>query len=71
MPGAEPLDPAGGIDQLLFAGKKRMTVGTNFNRYILHGGSRFYDISASALNGCVVILWMNFRLQSILLRDLS
>ncbi len=69
--GAEPLHPARCIDQLLFACKKRMTVGTDFNRDILHGRSRFYDISASTLNCRLVILWMNLGFQSFLLQNLN
>lgn len=69
--GAEPLHPPCCIDQLLFACKKRMTVGTDFNRDILHGRSRFYDISASTFNRRLVILWMNLGFQSFLLQDLN
>ncbi len=69
--GAEPLHTPRCIDQLLFACKKRMTVGTDFNRDILHCGSRFYDISASTLNCRLVILWMNLSSQSFLLQNLN
>ena len=42
---AEPLDAAGGIDKLLFAGKKRMALGANFNSDILPGGPDLKYIS--------------------------
>jgi hypothetical protein len=60
---AEPLDAAGGVHQLLFTGKKRMTGGTNFNLDILDGGTGLYHITAGAGNFSKLIFGMNFFLH--------
>ena len=56
---AEAFDAAGGIYQLLFAGKKRMAFGTNLNSDILSGGSDLQGVTTGAPNGGFVIVWMN------------
>jgi hypothetical protein len=56
---SKPLDAAGRIDQLLFTGKKRVTVGANFNAYILFRRTDLDGVAAGALNGRFVIFRMN------------
>ena len=56
---AEALNPAGGVNQLLFAGKERMAGGTNFHFDILHRGTGFNHVSAGTGNFGHLIPGMN------------
>ena len=56
---AEAFNAAGGIYQLLLAGKKRMAFWTNLNPDILSGGSCLQKVTTGAPNGSFMILWMN------------
>jgi hypothetical protein len=51
----KPFDPAGGIDQLLFACKKRMTFRANFNADVLLGRADLDHIAAGAFDGRIVV----------------
>ena len=64
---AEAFDSARRIDKLLFAGEKRMTLGTYFNPNVLFGGAGFDHVSAGALNGCLMIIRMNVRFHDAIL----
>jgi hypothetical protein len=44
----EPFDAAGRVDQLLFAGKKRMALGTNLHRNVFPGRTDFEFSAAVA-----------------------
>ena len=57
----EPLDTTRGIDQLLFARKKRVTVGTDFDRYLLSGRTSLIFGTAGARYFDIVVFWMNSR----------
>jgi hypothetical protein len=59
------LDATRGIDELLFAGKKGMTSGTNTNLDIATCRAGVIDSAARAHHIGLVILWMNacFHLQ--------
>ena len=59
------LDPACGIDKLLFAGEKWMTSGTNTDFNIATRRAGVIHRAARAHNIGIVILWMNpcFHLQ--------
>ena len=48
-----------GINEFLFAGKERMTFGTNFNSEIALCGFCIYNFSASASNSCIDIVRMD------------
>jgi hypothetical protein len=62
---AETLDPAGGIDKFLFAGKKGMTPGTDANPGFLARGLGFPNFSAGADNfgGAVGRVQVLFHVQ--------
>jgi len=47
---SETFDAAGGINQFLLARKEGVAGGTNFNLYILDGGTGFDNIPAGAAN---------------------
>ena len=55
------VDASGGIDQFLFAGKKRVAFRTNFDVQVFarRTGGKF--IAAGAAHGDVVVVWMYFR----------
>jgi hypothetical protein len=55
----EPFDASGRVDQLLFAGEKRMALGTDFHPDIFPGGTDLKDIAAGASNRCLMIRGMN------------
>jgi len=55
----ESFNPACRINQFLFACKKRMAFGTNFNPDILFGGADLDLISAGAFDGRFMIFWMD------------
>ena len=59
------LDPARGIDKLLFTGEKGMTSGTNADLNITARRAGVIDCAARADDIGIVILWMNgcFHLQ--------
>jgi hypothetical protein len=59
----ESLDTSLGVNQLLFAGEERMTVGANVNRYLFSGGTGFYPVSARARYRYIVVLGMHVLLQ--------
>jgi hypothetical protein len=56
---SEPLDTAGGIYQLLFAGKKRVAFGANFHADILFRGSHLDRVAAGTLDGRLFIIRMD------------
>lgn len=47
------------IENFLFAGDKRMTVGTNIYFDVFFGRSRFNHIATNASDGCFLIIRMN------------
>jgi hypothetical protein len=47
-----------GVHQLLFAGVKGVTLGTNFNLYVLFSAARFNDFSAGAPNCRLLVVGM-------------
>jgi hypothetical protein len=51
----------GRIHQFLFAGKKRMALGANFNTDVLAGRADFHDIATGAFDVGFRILRMNIR----------
>ena len=53
------LDPARGIDKLLFAGEKGMTSGTNADLNIATRGARMIHRAACAHDISLIIFWMN------------
>jgi hypothetical protein len=53
------LDPARGIDKLLFAGEKGMTSGTNADLNIATRGASVIHRAACAHHISFVIFWMN------------
>jgi hypothetical protein len=53
------LDPARGIDKLLFAGEKGMTSGTNTDLNLATCGASVIDRAACAHHISLVIFWMN------------
>ena len=53
------LDPASGIDKLLFAGEKGMTSGTNADLNIATRGASVIHRAACAHHISFVIFWMN------------
>ena len=53
------LDPARGIDELLFAGEKGMTSGTNADLNITTRGASVIHRAACANHISLVIFWMN------------
>jgi hypothetical protein len=53
------LDPARGIDKLLFAGEKGMTSGTNADLNIATRGASVIHRAACAHDISLVIFWMN------------
>ena len=55
----EFLDPARGIDKLLFAGEKGMTSGTNADLNIATRGAGVIHRAACARHISLVIFWMN------------
>ena len=57
----EPFDATRGIDQLLFAREKRVTVGTDFDRNLLSGRTSLIFGTAGAGYLDIVVFWMNSR----------
>ena len=57
----ESLHSAGGIDQLLFAGKERMAFRTDFEMDLRFGGSGLKRLAASALHNGFDVLGMDIR----------
>ena len=55
----EPFDPAGGVDQFLFSGEKRMALRTNFDPDILFGRTDCDLVAAGTLNGRLEIMRMD------------
>ena len=55
----EFLDPARGIDKLLFAGEKGMTSGTNADLNIATRGASVIHRTACAHHISFVVFWMN------------
>lgn len=47
---AEPLNTTGRIYEFLFPGKKRMTLGANFNPDVLLGGTYLNHVAACTMN---------------------
>jgi hypothetical protein len=58
---AEALYTTSRIHQLLFAGKKRMTLGTDFDRNPIFCGSHIESGPAGAFNGRVVVVRVDIR----------
>jgi hypothetical protein len=56
---AEPFDAAGRVDQLLFAGKKRVALGTNFHGDVFPGRTDFEFGAAMACNFGRLVIRMN------------
>ena len=56
---AEAFNAAGGIYQLLFAGKKRVAFRADLHPDVLSGGSDLQDVTTGAPNGGFMILRMN------------
>jgi hypothetical protein len=56
---SESFDTAGRIHEFLFAGKKRMTFGTNFDADVFFRGSDLYGVAAGTLHGRVEIIRMD------------
>jgi hypothetical protein len=56
---AEALDTTGRVHQLLLAGEKWMTLGTNFDRDPLFGGSHFESGPAGTLDGRIFVVRVN------------
>ena len=59
----ESLDAAGGVNQLLFSGEKRVTTGTYFEPDLRLRRTRLPRLTACAVNVGGNILWMNIRLH--------
>lgn len=60
--------PAGGIENLLFAGVERMTLRAYFDMQIpTHGRARLKLIAATASNGNFSVIRMNFRFHRLIL----
>src|SRR5207245_7896864 len=59
VPASEFLDASGGIDELLLAGEKGMTSGTNTDPNIATCGAGMIHRAARADDIRLVILWMN------------
>jgi hypothetical protein len=57
----EPLNPSGGVNQLLFAGKEGMTGRTDFHLDVFNGGTGLNHIPAGAGNFGHLVLGMNLR----------
>lgn len=55
----ETFNPAGGVHQLLFPGKERMTGGTNFHADVFFGGAGRNFVATSATNVGFVVIRMN------------
>ena len=60
---AEPLNTPGCINQFLFARKKWVAFGANFNPDILLGGPYLHRIAACTANRGLKILWMDALLH--------
>jgi hypothetical protein len=64
VPAGELLNSAGGIDKLLFAGKKRMAGGADADLDVLAGRAGMVDRTAGAANLRLVVVRMNVRFHS-------
>jgi hypothetical protein len=62
----EFLNPTGGVKQFLFAGIKRMTLGTNFNLYFRNGCPGFETVAAGAAHFAGIIFGVYVFLHGIL-----
>ena len=60
---AEFFNPAGGVDQLLSAGKERVARGTDAQADLRFGGAGLVDGTACAGHGAGFEFGMNFRLH--------
>ena len=56
---SEPFDAAGRIDQLLLAGKKRVTFGADFHAYVLFRRTHLNRVAAGTLDGGFRIIRMD------------
>jgi hypothetical protein len=61
---AEAFNPAGGVDQFLFSGEKRMTFRTNFDPDILLGRTDCDLVTAGTLDGRLEIVGMDVRFHN-------
>lgn len=59
----ESFDAAGRVNQLLLAGEKRMTTGTDLQPDFRLRRTRLPRLTACAVNGGGNIFWMNIRLH--------
>src|SRR5574341_817221 len=59
-------DATGGIDEFLFAGKERVTIGANFHVNVPNGRARLHHMATGAGNGCSLVCWMDSRLHKLL-----
>jgi hypothetical protein len=59
----EPFDAAGGVDQFLLAGEKRVAGRADFQADLFPGGTGLEPVSAGAADGYLVILRMNLALH--------
>ncbi len=57
----EFLNPAGSIDQFLFAGEERMTGGTDFNLHFTVDGAELKLIAAGTDSIDFMVFWMDIR----------
>src|SRR6059058_5211807 len=61
IPFVKAIDAAGRVDQFLFTGKKRMTLGTDFDmKFLTERRAGLKCITARAGDAYFVIFWMNF-----------
>jgi hypothetical protein len=59
----EPFNAAGGIDQLLLPGEKRVAGRADFQADLFLGGTGIELVSAGAADGHLVVLRMNLPLH--------
>ena len=59
----ELFDPAGGVDELLFTGEKRMAGGANFHPDVFRRGPGMVDRAARASNRGFNVVGMNVCLH--------
>jgi hypothetical protein len=60
----EALDTTGGVHQLLFAGKKRVALGTDFDRNPLFGRAQLKRGPAGTLDGRIFVFRMDIWLHN-------
>jgi hypothetical protein len=63
---SELLDAAGGVNEFLFAGKKGMAVGANFDVDAARRRAGFYHVAAGAYNRRVFVFGMDSSFHNFL-----